>query len=56
MDQWSLAPASHCDGKLTPSLFAEASHLWVDADNAFHDPDAKAWLDKQRQIVLATGQ
>lgn len=56
VDRWMLAPASHRDGKVTPSFFDETTQLWVYADNAFHDPDNKAWLEKQRRVILVTGQ
>jgi hypothetical protein len=56
VDQWMLAPASVWDGKLTPALFEDAAGLWVIGDNAFHDPAAIAWLQRQRHIRLTAIQ
>jgi hypothetical protein len=56
VDQWMLAPASHWDGKLTPALLEDAAGLWVIGDNAFHDPMAIEWLQRQRHIRLTAIQ
>lgn len=56
VDQWMLAPASHWDGKRTPALLEDAAGLWVIGDNAFHDPNAIAWLQQQRHMRLTAVQ
>ena len=56
VDHWMLAPAAHWDGKLTPALLEDAAGLWVIGDNAFHDPGAIDWLQRQRQIRLTAMQ
>jgi len=52
VDQWMLAPASHHDGTLTPALLEDSAGLWVLGDNAFHNPMAIDWLQRQREIAL----
>jgi hypothetical protein len=56
VDQSMLAPASHWDGKLTPALLEDAAGMWVIGDNAFHDPTAIDWLQRQRHIRLTAIQ
>lgn len=56
VDQWMLVPASTKDATATPEFFHESSHLWVLADNAYHDPYNKDWLTRRRDITLVTAQ
>ena len=54
VDQWMLAPASPHDSQVTPAFFDDSCHLFVIADNGYHQPENKLWLEQQRQVTLVT--
>lgn len=56
VDQWLGDPVLYCEGKLTPALFKDVVGLWVISDNAYHDPTAINWLQRQRQTQLTVTQ
>ena len=52
VEDWYLAPAAPRDGKVMRELLEDAHDLTIFADNAFHDPEEQAFLEKTRRIKI----